>query len=203
MLKTCRKCKCEKDSELFCKHKGCKDGINTICKACHYEYIKSQRAAGKRNTTEESRKYYEKYPEKKIAASASYKERHPERVKESQAKYRAKNAGKERERREIYRKANPELFKLYGTIAKGNRRKRIVGFDKELTDFVIKEAHHLRLLRNNVTGIEWHVDHIIPLQGKLVSGLHVWNNLQVIPAKVNILKSNHPMPESEKQLAGY
>lgn len=39
-----------------------------------------------------------------------------------------------------------------------------------------------------------HVDHVIPLQGELVSGLHVEYNLQYLTAEDNIKKSNSFIP---------
>ena len=78
---------------------------------------------------------------------------------------------------------------------KSNRRASFakhatVKWERDLTSFVYSEAHDLRKNRNEITGFKWNVDHIVPLKGKIVCGLHVWNNFQVIPKIDNILKGN-------------
>lgn len=60
-------------------------------------------------------------------------------------------------------------------------------------NWIIDQAYELAAIRKKTTGIPWDVDHIIPLQGKLVSGLHVPWNLQVIPASINRSKGNKIM----------
>ena len=55
----------------------------------------------------------------------------------------------------------------------------------EIEQFYV-EAQELQWLSNEPL----HVDHIIPLQGENVCGLHVPWNLQILPASHNIRKSN-------------
>lgn len=58
--------------------------------------------------------------------------------------------------------------------------------DRQAISQIYKDAKK----RIKETGEQWHVDHIVPLAGKNVCGLHVHWNLQVIPARENMSKSN-------------
>jgi hypothetical protein len=62
-----------------------------------------------------------------------------------------------------------------------------------LTKDQLDEIENFYWLSNDLTKVSgevYHVDHIVPIQGKTVCGLHVPWNLQILPADLNIAKSN-------------
>lgn len=123
-----------------------------------------------------------------------WRKKNPNKVKEHNDKQYAVHKDSLINRSRI----NYRRFKeVYKTKVLANVRKRqaakIQRTPKWLTEndiWMMQEAYHLADMRTKLFGINWHVDHIIPLRGKLVSGLHTPYNLQVIPAKQNISKAN-------------
>lgn len=60
----------------------------------------------------------------------------------------------------------------------------------EFDALVMKEAAVLCFIRESETGISWHIDHMIPLLASSVCGLHCADNIQVMPAVMNLDKRN-------------
>jgi len=117
-------------------------------------------------------------------ASGKY---HEQKQQQDKAKIRAQQRN--------YYQTNQAGRKEY-VLTKNAERRYLVAkskalFDIELTSFVFQEAKRLQKQRKTYTSINWHVDHIIPLRGKTVCGLHTWSNFQVIPKLENLRKGNN------------
>ncbi len=62
--------------------------------------------------------------------------------------------------------------------------------DSEAVRAIYAEARRI----SRETGVPHHVDHIIPLQGEYVSGLHVDTNLRIVEGAENLRKGNRHEP---------
>lgn len=165
-MKHCYKCNSFKLPSEFNKNKSKPDGLATPCRECNrlasLQYTRKNSEANRKK----SALWYAKtkHDEKKI-----------QQRRQSNKKWREENKPKraalENKRRALKLKATPPWLTK-----------------EQLSQ--IEAIYWLARLQYELTDEKYHVDHIVPLKGKTVCGLHVPWNLQVLPAKENISKGN-------------
>ena len=92
--------------------------------------------------------------------------------------------------KKIYRQNNKGKINALVAARKKIIKQRTPIWLTEIDKERIQNEYKLAALQTKITGEPWHVDHVIPLQGKLVSGLHVPSNLRAIRGIDNISKKN-------------
>jgi len=118
------------------------------------------------------------------------------KAKLAQREWRANNPNHvgSKQAKQRYKKNNPGRVRADTVKRVVSKLHRTPAWLTDDDHWMIRQAYDLAALRTRMFGFAWHVDHVIPLQGKYVSGLHTPVNLQVIPAIANIVKANKFTP---------
>lgn len=207
----CSKCGGERvpnsRGELVCL--ACHNLRNQAYKKRHADRVSEGRAKYREANREALREKNRLYRLANPGKDADYYQRNAEAIKARVRAYRARNKKKisayfkvldktpgrrldNNFRLRAWKKRNPE--KVNAETAKRHAAKlRAIPSWASLKD--IADIYALAKLRSKLTGIEWHVDHTVPLNSDIVCGLHCEANLQVIPAGPNISKGNAWWPD--------
>ena len=177
--KKCAECQQMKSAEEFYKTAHTKTGLTSYCKAC-------EKAA------------YEANPEPIRKRSREVRRANKDAFSERDSKYYAKNVEVYVKRAKEWDKANPDkrkaITKSYGKKnqkAKNGRTAHYRAKKIQATPIWLTEidlAAMASMYENCPKG--YHVDHIVPLRGDDVCGLHVPWNLQLLPGVENMSKGN-------------
>ena len=152
--------------------------------------IKEWKILNKEKLKKQAKEYNELNKEKIAKQKKEYYLINKEKIDEKNKKYNIENQ-KERTIKHLeWRKNNrgkaASIIKKY----QANKKQRLPLWLTDFDKLKIKCIYSVAAMLTRENKESWHVDHIIPLQGKLVSGLHVPSNLQFIFAKENISKKN-------------
>ncbi len=193
--KTCSKCKTWKDSSLFGRRIGVPNGLQAHCKQCKAEY----RVANRERICATQKKYRELNKEKIVAGIKDWESRNKDKVRARGRKYDSTHREVRRQQFKDRVARNPELHKA--------KVKAYINRDKEKWAAIFR--HHAAMRKKAIRSQKislafkkeiseiykkaptgFHVDHIVPLKGNGVCGLHVPWNLQYLSATENHKKGN-------------
>ena len=188
-MKQCRSCEQTLALESFPVNARYKDGRDIRCKACCAAITRAWRERNPDSARAAERRWKEKNPERVKAAAKRRHERLLERKPGIQSeyvrRYREKFPEKIKAYAEKWAKENPELCAKKSAERRAATLRAVPAWLQSEHRQQIADAYKKAKRVSRETGVKHHVDHIVPLKGKDVCGLHVPWNLQVIPATVN------------------
>lgn len=109
-----------------------------------------------------------------------YKQLKEDRLKEIARDWSTNNKEKKQAQWREWYKRNKDKQKIKVMLEKHERLQRMPSW--------VDQDELIKIYENRPDG--YYVDHIVPLRGKNVSGLHVPWNLQYLPAQENMSKGN-------------
>lgn len=130
----------------------------------------------------------ERDDEERKAASKKYYEANKSKCFEASRIWRDKT-GKAYEYTKRHREKNPGIIQASNAKRRSSKMSRTPAWLNDGHLFELDCIYRYCAALRSV-GLDYEVDHVVPLQGDSVSGLHVPWNLQVISAKENATKGN-------------
>lgn len=158
------------------------------------ECLKAEWAKGNKTRAE----YFKAYNKSEAGQKAKrdYYDRNRDAVI---ARAQARDTAKVTEYKMAYKERNPDLYKALVSL---RRRRFRLATPKWLTaahKMEIRLKYRLAIELSRRTGVRHAVDHIVPLQGEEVCGLHVPWNLEVVTQEENLKKSNKLVDPADSQ----
>lgn len=200
ILKKCNKCLEHKSLDCFVKDRTKKDGLATICRPCKRASDNEWRSKNKVRISEYQKKRYEIHKDKILAINRQWKRDNFERACSHSKAWQSRNPDKCKILSKSWFDKNPAKRKFY--LIK-RRKQECDAMPKWSDHKKIDDLYFTAKRISKETGIKHHVDHIVPIIGKInkkhvVCGLHCESNLRIITAKENLKKSCYEWPDMWK-----